>query len=147
MERNSLPVLYDPATGNVERKLDLADRNGNPVFRFRNHAPEAWVSDYDHLVRLNSEDWSVLGAVCLQDAPDRHDLFIGEFAFNPEESLCAVARPYSNDVVGIDTTTFEQTHHAATGGEPFEVALLADNRVFARDLKTGDLLTGELKTV
>lgn len=145
VERNSRPVLYDPATGNVERKLDLADRNGNPVFRFRSHAAEAWVSDYDHLVRLNTKDWSVADAVCLQDAPDRHDLFVGEFAFNREETLCAVARPYSNDVVGIDTTTFEQTHCAATGGNPFEVALLTDNRVLARDLKTGDLLSGELK--
>lgn len=143
--RNSRPVLYDPAKGNIERKLDLADRSGNPEFRFRSRAPEVWVSDYDHLVRLNTKDWSVLDAVCLQDAPGQNALFIGEFAFNKGESLCAVARPYSNDVVGIDTTTFEQTHRAATGGDPIEVALPADNRVFTRDLKTGDLLTGEMK--
>ena len=77
------------------------------------------------------------------EAPEQHAMFIGEFAFNAEGTLCAVARPFGKDVIGIDAKTFERTHVADTGGEPFEVALLRDNRVIARHLKTGELLRPE----
>jgi hypothetical protein len=47
--------------------------------------------------------------------------------------------------VAVDTHRFRVTLRAATGREPFDVALLRDGRVFARDWKSGDLLLGQIE--
>jgi hypothetical protein len=83
----------------------------------------------------------------LQDAKGMEKLFIGEFCFNSNESLCAVARPYCEDVVGIDPNNFAVTLRAETGGQPMDVGLLRDDFVIARDWKTGRPLRGILKPV
>jgi hypothetical protein len=145
VQRDSSPVLYDPRTRTAVRKISLAGRGGNPTLRFRRTAPELWADDYDALLRLDPRDWSILDAIRVQDAAGGNaQLFIGGYAFNPAETLCAVARPYSGDVVALDTTSFKITHSVAVAQQPLDVALLSDGRVFARDWKTGDLLQGIL---
>jgi len=71
--------------------------------------------------------------------------FNGSFAFNGDETLCAVARPFSGDVVALDTARFKVTHACRLGRQPLLVALLSDGTVWARDWKTGDVLKGTLK--
>ena len=150
VQRSSSLVLYDPKARTCVRKIALAGRAGNPAVRFRRTAPEVWASDYDTLLRLDATTWSIRDSARLQGVTfGGRDLvsraFIGGFSFNREESLCAVARPFKGDVVGLDTQGFEVTHRAALGRQPLDVALLSDRRVFARDWKTGDLLRGTLK--
>jgi hypothetical protein len=145
IQRDHEPVLYDPIDRRLIRKIMLAGHYGNPMLMFRRRASEMWATDYDHLVKVETIDWSVVKSARLQAAKEPQALFIGDFGFNADESLCAVARPFSGDVLALDTHTMDVTARAAVGREPLEVALLRDQRVFARDWKTGDLLTGILK--
>lgn len=144
VQRDSHPVLYDPHQRRIIRKISLADRGGNPKLRFRSKANELWADDYDTLLKLNPNDWTVQQRKRLQNAEARTAQFIGEFEFNRDESLCAVARPFSGDVIALDTRSFKIRYRCKTGGEPLEVALLKDGRVYARDWKTGSLLKGRL---
>jgi hypothetical protein len=151
IQRDSEPVLYDPGQQRALGKISLANRSGNPHLVFRGTAFELWASDYDTLLRLDPRDWKVMNALRLQQAPSASGtsagtvLFIGGFAFNKDESLCAVARPYSGDVVALDTATFQVRNRAVTGGQPLDVALLSDGRVFCRDWKSGELLLSRLE--
>jgi hypothetical protein len=145
VQRDSQPVLYDPHQRRVVRKIRLADRGGNPRLRFRSKVNELWADDYDTLLKLNPADWTVQQSKRLQGAAAGMARFIGEFEFNGDESLCAVARPFSGDVIALDTRSFKVRYHCKIGGEPLEVAVLKDGRVFARDWKTGSLLKGRLK--
>jgi hypothetical protein len=144
VQRDSQPLLYDPRSRTVVRRISLAGRVGNPVVRFRARAPELWATDYDVLLRLDARDWSITNAVRLAGLPagggPAARQYIGDFAFNHDESLCVVARPFEGDVVALNTESFSVTHRAVTGGRPLDVALLHDRRVFARDWQTGELL-------
>lgn len=151
IQRDSEPVLYDPRNGRAMGKIRLAGRRGNPRLRFCKKGAELWASDYDTLVRLTSLDWSIFGVLHLQgeavtevaglSVPKRQ--FIGEFALNRDETVCAVARPYSGDVLLVDAQHFRVTHRVVTGREPFDVTVLSDGRVIARDWKSGDLLIND----
>ncbi len=148
IQRDSRPILYDPTTGMIVKKLELAARGGNPQLFFRKLASELWASDYDTIVRLDSHSWKVLDSLKLQEAQDgMAKLFIGKYCFSPAEDLCVVARPYSGDVVGVDPNSFTVVLRAETGAQPQDVGLLLDKRVVARDWKTGKLLNGMLKAI
>jgi hypothetical protein len=147
VQRDSAPVLYDPVARRPVGSIALAGRRGNPRCCFRAAAGELWADDYDTLLCLDGRTFRTRHARRLQPAAERTAQFVGAFAFDRSEALCAVARPFSGDVVALDTRTFELTHVAPLGRQPLEAALLADGRVFARDWMTGDLLTGRLTTV
>jgi hypothetical protein len=148
IQRDSCPVIYDPEKRMVVGKIPLADRRGNPSIHFLKSRREAWANDYDTILRLDSANWSVLNKARLQEADKNHGWrFIGGFWLNKSETLCAVARPYSGDVLALDTRTFKVSHSAAVGGEPLEVVLLADDRVIARDWHSGKILRGRLRAV
>lgn len=145
VQRDSHPVLYDPRLGQPVRKINLADRRGNPRLRFRSKANELWADDYDTLLKIDPADWTVKASRMLQGGAAGTRQFIGEFEFNADESLCAVARPFSGDIIALDTRTFKIRSRCQTGSEPLAVTVLKDGRVFARDWKTGSLLKGRLK--
>ncbi len=148
LQRDSEPVLYDPSTGKVVSKLKLAGRSGNPELFFRRKAPELWASDYDTLVKLDSRTWETLGTLRLQGGRNGMErLFIGQYCFSNDESLCIAARPYSGDVVGIDPRDFRVVARADMEGQPLEIGVLSQDQVIARDWKTGNLLRGILKRV
>ena len=81
IQRNSHPVLYDPETKKAIRKLQLADRIGNPSFQFRESALEFWVTDYDSIVKLDGKTLAVKNSRCVQDAVRGTSQFIGNFCF------------------------------------------------------------------
>lgn len=145
VQRSSDLVLYNPWKGKLVRKIPLANRGGNPIPRFRQNANELWSDDYDALIKLNPEDWSLIGSRILQEPEGNMHQFIGEFAFDQDESLCVVARPFSGDVLGLDMRTLKTRYRCKTGGQPLRVSVLEDKRVFARDWQTGRLLKGSLK--
>jgi hypothetical protein len=145
VQRDSSPVIYDPETRRKVGALTLAGNFGNPHLYFRRTAPELWADDYDTILKLDSESWRALKSTRVQHAAQGTAQFIGQFAFDAEERVCAVPRPFSGDVVGLDPSTLEVRYRAEVAKQPLEVAVLGDLRVFARDWKTGELSTGMLR--
>jgi hypothetical protein len=143
IQRDSEPVIYNPSTRTVTKKLKLGGDSGAPQLFFRRNAPELWASDYDTLVSLDSREWGILNRVKLEEGHSgmaRSN--IGKYCFTPDESLCLLARPHSGDVVGIDPNTFTVTRRIETGGQPEDVGLFHGGLVIARELGTGRLLQG-----
>lgn len=145
VQRDSNPVLFDLSSRKVISKISLAGRGGNPTLRFRRLANELWADDYDTVLRIDPQTWRTDGSIRLQSAAVGCQQFIGSFGFNSDESLCVVARPFSGDIIALDTAKFKITHSCKLGREPLQVALLSDGTVYSRDWKTGDLLKGNLK--
>lgn len=145
VQRSSRLILHDLETGRQRRSIDLCGRGGNGRLELRDSGKEVWASDYDTLAVVRTEDWQTLRSSRLQGAAAGTRQFIGDFSFAPDQELCAVARPFSGDVVGIDLGTLKIKHSAKVGRQPLEVVALRGGEVVARDWKTGDLLRGTLK--
>jgi hypothetical protein len=145
VQRSSTAIIHDPVERCKVGELVLSGGTGNPRLYFRRTCSELWADDYDTLVTVDPSNWGVVRRRKLQGAAAGTAQFIGQFAFNPDESICAVARPFSGDVVGLDPQTLRTRYRARLGAQPLKVALLSDRRVFARDWKSGDLLSGTLR--
>ncbi len=145
VQRSSKPIVYDPESQCKVGEVVLSDGHGNPRLFFRRNRSELWADDYDTIVKLEPESWRILKTRKLQKAQSGTAQFIGEFGFNRDESICAIARPFSGDIVGLDPRSLRVRYRAKLGGQPIEVSLLNDRQVFARDWKTGDLLHGSLR--
>jgi len=147
VQRSSKPILYDPDARRKVGELVLSESHGNPSLYFRRAQSELWAEDYDTLLRVEPGSWRILQSRKLQEAAAGPAQFIGQFTFNSDESICAVARPFSGDVIGLNPKNLRTKYRAKLGRQPLEVALLRDRRVFARDWKSGDLLQGSLRRV
>ena len=145
VQRSSRLILHDLNTSTQRRSIDLGDRGGNPRLELRAEGREVWASDYDTLVVLRTEDWQVQKSARLQaaDAAGGHQ-FIGDFSFLPDHELCAVARPFSGDVVAVDLATLKVKRSAEVGRQPLDVGALPGGEIVARDWMTGRLLRGAL---
>jgi hypothetical protein len=140
VQRDSHPVLYDPTVRAVLGHLTLAERGGNPRLVFRRRADEVWADDYDTLLRLRPASWEVLNAVRLQGHDPVQQQFIGRFWLPLDERLCAVARPFSGDVLLVDPSTFAVVVKVRTGKQPLEAVVLGDGTVIARDWQSRQLI-------
>jgi hypothetical protein len=147
VQRDSNLVIYDPLAERKVGSLHLSGNQGNPDLFFRHTAAELWAVDYDTVLKLVPGPWRIAKQRKLQGAMKGGAQFIGQFNFDADEKVCAVARPFSGDIVGLDPDTLKIRYRAELGKQPFEVAVLRDLRVFARDWKTGDLLTGTFHKV
>ena len=145
VQRSSTLVLHDPEMGAEVGTVTLADRGGNPTVHFLRTRPEAWADDYDTVVRLETRTLRVRDKATLQGAAGSTRQFVGAFAFNEGERRCAVARPFSGDVAVLDVARFKVVDRISVGGQPIDVALAHDGRVFARDWKTGELRVGQFR--
>ncbi len=147
VQRSSKLVKHDLTTGGSRGTVDIATGRfggGNPHPVIRPTASEIWSNDYDALVVLDLRSQDVCSSRRLQNAADGTQLFIGDFAFSPDDSLCAVARPFSGDVIAVDPASLDVVGGVTLGEQPLELAMLSGNRIVARDWKTGGLLTGTL---
>ncbi|MGH7771155.1 MAG: hypothetical protein ACREQA_02830, partial [Candidatus Binatia bacterium] len=145
VQRSSRLIVHDLTTGMKRDSIDLADRGGNPKLQTRDAGKEIWASDYDTLVVIRREDLRIVRTARLQRADAGTQQFIGDFSFAPDEDICAVARPFSGDIVGIDVATLKVKRSARLGRQPLELVALPHGEVAARDWKSGDLLQGKLK--
>jgi hypothetical protein len=146
VQRDSNPILYDPDTRKVVRKLSLASgRFGNPHFCLRTSANELWADDYNHIVKLDATTLIVKAVKQLQEASNGVQQFIGGFSLYRSERLCLIARPFRGDVIGLDCDSMLQTHRALLGKQPLLCGLLGNDTVVALDWKTGDFLSGKLE--
>ncbi len=89
-------VLHDLHNGAERGVVRLAGRSGNPMLLFRTRAREVWASDYDTIVKLDPSTWRVTDRCRLQGAAVGTMQFIGDFAFDPDKTVCAVARPFAS---------------------------------------------------
>lgn len=145
VQRDSHPVLYDPATRTKVGTLDLADRMGNSKLFFRRRANELWADDYDSLVKIEPGSWRVMNSRRLQKDIGGTRQFIGEFWFDADETICVVARPFSKDVIALSPDTLRPKFSCKLDGQPLEAMCLSDGSVVARDWKSGSLLRGQLR--
>lgn len=145
VQRSSKLVLHDLETGKKTGDVDLGGIGGNPHLQFRSGSDEIWASDYDSLVVLDKNDFHVVRKSRLQNAAPGTQQFIGDYSFSPNDNICVVARPFSGDVVGIESNTLKVVSSAKVGQQPLEVAALPGEEIVARDWKTGKLLRGGLK--
>jgi hypothetical protein len=145
VSRDSNLYLYGAENDRLYRVVPLRGRRGGRPPIFRTTAPEAWLSDYDALVRLDPRSWTVTAQRSLQSPINGVAMFVGNIALTPDEKLCVVPRPGSGDMIAIDTNTFSTVASARLGLQPLEAAALQDGRIFARDWKTGSLLAGRLE--
>ena len=144
VQRSSRLVVHDLVHGNSRGTIDLAGRGGNPNLFMRCKARELWASDYDFLVVVDPDNLKTIRSARFQMALAGTQQFIGDYAFNQDEQVCAVARPFSGDVLGVNPLKMKGTSKARVGGQPLEVALVDDDQVVARDWQTGRLLRGQL---
>ena len=145
VQRDSNPVLYDPKIKKSVKKLWLANRRGNPEFLSRPSANEFWASDYDSIVKLDSNTLVVKDSLRVQDSAPGTESFIGNFCFNADESVCVIARPFTRDVILIESDSLRRIDAVKLAGEPLDIALLADGTLVARDWKTGEFMSAKLK--
>lgn len=138
------PIIYDPKKQAVVGRVPLADTRfgyGQSNPQFLRTRQEAWLKDYAIMQRHRLPSWEIAEALRLQSV----NVWIGGSSFNHSESLCAVARPYSGDVLGIDVDSFQVSHRASMGGEPLDVVLLSDGRIFTLEWHSQELRAGRLE--
>lgn len=140
--QRSSRVIVCSADGRKLGEFTLADAHGNPKLLFLKGKSELWADDYDTLLALEPGTWQIRQSLRLQPSASGTAEFIGQFAFTIDESYCAVARPFSGDVVVLEPLNLQTRFRAQVGAQPLEVALMRDRRVYARDWKSGVLLQG-----
>jgi hypothetical protein len=145
VQRDSQPIVYDPKTKTVIRKLSLAGNHGNPKFRFARQRGEIWADDYDTILKFDSKTLVLKASQRLQMAATGTAQFIGDWTFNSDESLCLVPRPFCGDVVAISTDDLKTKYVAKTGKQPLQSVFVSNSNIIARDWKTGVLLKGSLR--
>lgn len=145
VQRSSRLIVHDLETGSKKSSIDLGDRGGNPRLEYRESGKEIWASDYDTLVVLRTPGLQIDRSSRLQGSAAGTQQFIGDFSFPPDQELCAVARPFNGDVIGVDLRSLKIKSSARLGREPLEVAAIGRGEIVARDWKTGDLLQGILE--
>lgn len=145
VQRSSELVLFDPQQQQIIRRIPLADRGGNPQPVLSMTTPKVWVVDYDTLVSLDRESWSVDRTELLQPPTSRSRMFVGRLWTPHDQSFLLVPRPGSGDVLVIDPDDFTVTEVVTLGGEPLEAVVLSDGVVIAREWKTGNLMRGQAR--
>ena len=145
VQRDSHPIIYDPETKMVMRKLSLAERHGNPKFRIANQRRELWADDYDTILKLDIDTLDIIESRRLQIIPAGAAQFIGDWSFNEDESLCLVSRPFNGDVIAISTENLKTKYVASMGKQPLKAVLVDNGNIIGRDWKTGTLLKGSLR--
>lgn len=147
VQRISELVFYDWGSQEKVGSVQLAGRGGNPNPFYRRHANELWADDYDTLMKIDATSGGIVAARLIQSEAGRGRQFMGRFAFDTSETICTIARPFSGDVLGLDSSSFEIRYRCEIGRQPLEAVVLPDNSIVARDWKSGALLEGRLVSV
>jgi hypothetical protein len=133
VQRSARLIVIDTRKNQAAVQIALAGRGGNPAMRIRS-ATDFLADDYDTLCRVDLKTMSVVATRQLQ-ATTRM-LFIGDYDLNAD-GTCVVARPYSGDVLLVDSERFEELSRAPADGQPLHVCMVSETRVVTRDWKTG----------
>jgi hypothetical protein len=140
IQRSSELVLIDPARNQRVGQISLAGRGGNPTLSLRS-GMELLASDYDSLCVVNAKTGAVRSSGPLEAPPAPNtQQFIGDY--DARGAVCAVARPFSGDVLLLDLATFGVRTRAPVSGQPLVVCMTSGSRFVTRDWKTGRVEVG-----
>lgn len=145
IQRSSELVVIDLARNKRVGSIMLENRGGNPHIQILQNT-EFIATDYDTICRVDAGTGAVMKSLRLQvgqlDHPNSQ-LFIGDYCVT--EAGCAVARPFSGDVMLLDPVTFARLGAAKMGGQPLSVCLISATQVVTRDWKTGAPKIGTIR--
>lgn len=145
--QRSSKIIICNLNGKKKGEFELANAFGNPRLQFRKIGSELWADDYDTLLVLEAGTWRILRSRRLQDARNGTAQFIGQYSFTADGNYCCVSRPFSGDVLMLDPVTLKTRYRAKLNSQPLEAVMMSDRKVYARDWKTGDLLSGNASRV
>lgn len=131
VQRSSKLVVIDIERDCPASWINLAGRGGNPNLAMRTNT-DFLASDYDTLCRVDVASLTMVRSERLQDTGQ----FIGDYQLLPD-GTCLVARPFSGDVLVVNSEDFAVLGRAEVGGQPLRVCAVSEDRVVTRDWKTG----------
>lgn len=140
VQRSSELVLIDPTANARVGQISLAGRGGNPSLTPL-PGTDLLASDYDSLCVVNLKTNAVRSSALIQAPPGPNSQeFIGHY--DVRNAVCAVARPFSGDVLLLDLATFEVRARAPVEGQPLAVCMISESEFVTRDWKTGSVGLG-----
>jgi len=140
VQRSSELILIDTQRNQRVGAITLARRGGNPML-IRRSGSEFAASDYDCLCIVDAAARAVRTSKPLQKpSPPLTQQFIGEYDLG--DATCAVARPYSGDVLLLDIETFAVRDSASVGAQPLAICMTSQSEFVTRDWKTGEVRVG-----
>lgn len=141
VQRSSELVLIDVEDNRRVDSVMLAGRGGNPLLTARSEREFA-ASDYDCLCLVSTKTRSAKVSRPLQAGTSGlTQQFIGDYYL--ADDRCAVARPFSGDVVLLDLNTFEVRNRAPVVGQPLALCMISPSDFVTRDWKTGAAAVGQ----
>ncbi|MFN4296838.1 MAG: hypothetical protein ACK4FB_08340 [Brevundimonas sp.] len=141
VQRSSELLIVNELQGHIVQRVSLGDRGGNPKLRRLSDGAIA-ASDYDTLCIIEPRRWQVRKSDILQaPRPPMGAEFIGDYDIRGTD--CIVARPFSGDVLRLDTSTLAVVDQAPIGGQPLSVCWLEGDEFLTRDWKTGKVRRGQ----
>jgi hypothetical protein len=142
VQRSSQLVTVNLDTNTREGSIPLAGRGGNPTLTPLSGLEFA-ASDYDCLCIVNARTGEVRASAPLQvGGASNTQQFIGDYDVNG--GICAVARPFSGDVLFLDLENFSVRAQVPASGQPLAICTVSRSRFVTRDWKTGKVSLGQL---
>jgi hypothetical protein len=143
IQRDGSLYLYDKNKEKLIKRISLPGNLGNPRLRFLSSNDYILIDNYDTIVKLKVNNWKVKKSKLIQ-APDNNmaQQFIGEFNLTPDEKACIIPRPFSGDVVILDTKKLKIRQTINIGKQPIEAILSNDGQIISRDWQSGEFLDG-----
>ena len=142
VQRSSELVSINIDTNERIGTIMLGDRGGNPQLAPLSSA-KILAGDYDSLCIVDLSAGTTRCSPPLQSPrPPNTQQFIGHYDISGDQ--CAVARPYSGDVILVDLRDFTMLGRAPVGGQPLDLCLISRERLVTRDWKTGKVSLASL---
>ena len=137
-------VIYDVETGEIRANLQLG--KGNPIFRFRNGAPEMWLAQTDTIFKIDTTTWTIARAARIRNTLRGRQ--ISEMQFDATGERLAVAfserrpaplmqpyrlAPVQGMVVVLDPETMEAHTGAPSERWVDELAFIDNGNIALRE--------------
>lgn len=142
VQRSSVLIIIDREENRKVAEVPLAGRNGNPKLSMRG-TDDFLASDYDTMCRIETDSMHVVAKAHLQPPPGGTRQFLGGYQLLDVDTLL-VARPFSGDVLLVDSRNFSILDKAPIAGQPLVAHRISETEVLARDWKTGEPYVGRL---
>jgi|CXWL01.1.fsa_nt_gi hypothetical protein len=130
------PVLYDLSKKIVSREVFIGGHN----FTFIKQNSEIWATSYDELVKSDIRTLKPILSKIFQPPLNGHsNTAIGDFSFSPDEKFCALARPFSHDILILEPESMNEVARIKSEHQPYQIVMLDNNECVYRDHQKGIL--------
>jgi hypothetical protein len=144
-------LLFDTVLRRPIGHLRLAGRGGRPTPKIRLGTDELWTTDFDAVVRIGLGSPETPSVLDFRASPDELAVLrdakiiesrvtrvpLADFSFSADGGLCAVARPYHNDVVVIDCDSLNIVGTCRFSSTPVDAVCIESDLVIARMAPAG----------